>query len=217
HLGFTPPSSFNALAYVPSRGGLSWEASMARGLAPLILAGLRAAREALGRRLRSACLHCDGSMGPGALKAVRAALEEASALGLVQDGFRWVAVEVKSRAVPRLLSRQGLRLYTPEKGSYVELDAFKAVVATTGFPEHPPLSAQAPPRPVLVEVVDANWWELTAAQLARDIYWLSELHWASGLRSPRLPVTTLYPKRLASFWRAGVMPSEELYGRLWFL
>ena len=161
--------------------------------------------------------HCDGPLREEALSSLRKVLKEAMGEGVVEEDARWTVLEVKSRAVPRLLGKRGLQLFSPEKGAYVQLDSFQILVATTGFPEQPPLPMQAPARPILIELADANYWELPLTELARDVYWLSELHWSSGLRSPRLPITTLYVKRLKAFWRAGVVPPEELYRRLWFL
>ncbi|MEM4425662.1 MAG: Piwi domain-containing protein [Candidatus Nezhaarchaeales archaeon] len=166
--------------------------------------------------IRRIAFHKDGPLHESEVEALKAALNRAEEIGLVHDPL-WCAFEVKSRFTPRILGTSALRFYNPEKGVYVQLDKFKAIVATTGFPERPLSPAQSPVRPIMVEAVDGSWWDFDFERALTDVYWLSELHWASGFTSTRLPITTLYAKRICSFWRAGVEPSKQLYGKLWFL
>ena len=181
------------------------------GLVKAIVECLRMARMS-----EKIAFHKDGPLHDWELEALRASIDEAKRLKILDEPL-WCAFEVKSRFTPRILSSSGLSMYNPEKGVYVQLDKFKAIVATTGFPERPLSPAQSPVRPIMVEAVDGSWWDFDFTKALTDIYWLSELHWASGFTSTRLPISTLYAKRMCSFWRAGVKPSEKLHGRLWFL
>ena len=90
-------------------------------------------------------------------------------------------------------------------------------MATVGFPDHPLLSDYGISRPLVVEVVETSNWDRDPKPFIRDVYWLAQLNWASGLLPTKLPITTLYAHRIVSFWRAGVNPSINLKSKLWFL
>jgi len=135
--------------------------------------------------------------------------------GLLGEGVRYVVALVNRSGPPRIYAKTGGRYLMPDKGACTVLDYERGVVCTSGHPEYPELSPLGAVRPLMVEVAESNY-EHGIMHVMRDIYWLSEVHWASGFRTPRLPVTILYPNRVASFIRAGVKPTP-LKGRAWFL
>ncbi len=165
-------------------------------------------------RVNLIVVHRDGSTFDVELEAVRDVMDSAVDEGVASN---WVFVEVKKRAVPRVTRRVGRRVTNPEKGTFYVLDKYRYLVVTSGFPEHPYIDVSGLVRPVVVELAEASNWEVSMYDIARDVYWLSELHWASAFASTRLPITTLYAHRICSFLRLGVSPSEEYYSRLWFL
>jgi len=54
-------------------------------------------------------------------------------------------------------------------------------------------------------------------EILKEVYWLSELHWASGFRSSKHPISTLYAHRIVQFVASGVEPPVEYKGKAWFL
>ena len=177
--------------------------------------GLRAAGEALGRRVRSIMVLRDGRAHWGEVEALRDSLAEAAAEGDLEEGYSYCMVEVRKRVIPVLVRRMGGYVTNPEKGAYLEMGADEYVVATTGWPER--RAAYGTVRPIVVARVDTDNWERRFAEAAREVYWLSSLHWGSMFTSPRTPIVTLYSHRISSFFRLGVYPDPERMGGLWFL
>lgn len=167
------------------------------------------------RELKRVVIHRDGIAFPHEVEVVRDVFSELKYMGY--DVPLWAFVEVKKRAIPRILRSIKGGYKNPVQGVYVELDPFKYIVATVGYPEHPLLSHYGVARPLVVELVETSNWELEFRRVVRDIYWLSQLNWASGLLPSRLPISTLYPHRIISFLRAGVHPPDEFMRRMWFL
>jgi len=165
----------------------------------------------------SIVIHRDGNIFEGEVEAIRNAISIGLSEDIFAENFSWHIVEVKKKIIPKIVGYRYGRLTNPEKGYFYKIDLYRYLITTSGFPEHPYIAESGLARPIIVELVDTSNWEIDMYMIARDIYWLSELHWASAFSSTRLPITTLYPHRICGFWSAGIYPSEKYYNKLWFL
>ncbi len=161
--------------------------------------------------------HRDGFAHPFERDSIRDVVDTLKLEGILRRDVYWALIEIRKRSVPRLLRNTSRGYRNPIQGAYLQLDPYKYVVATVGFPDHPLLSDYGISRPLVVEVVETSNWDRDPKPFIRDVYWLAQLNWASGLLPTKLPITTLYAHRIVSFWRAGVNPSINLKSKLWFL
>lgn len=202
---------------------LKWDFEEKEGTGPkalykLALRGLKELRSSLGKPMSSVALHKEGFYSSDELEVVKHAIGEALDEGVLREDCKWYVVSVRRNTPGRIVKSLSLTAAeNPDKGTYLQLGKFSVMVCTVGFPERRITEYQSPVRPILVEVVEASNWDFDVKLLAKDVYWLSELHWASAFLSARLPVSVLYPSRLCSFWNAGLKPEEKLKQRLWFL
>ena len=178
---------------------------------------MREACRDLDRRVERLVVHRDGRAHWVEVEALRDAISTARDLGLVAGVPFYALLEVRKRVVPRILKALGSKWVNPDKGVYVQLDPYTMLLATTGFPERRLITSTGLVRPVAVSLVDTSDWEALLLDLARDVYWLSQLHWGSAFVTPRLPVTTLYSHKISRFLSLGVHPPEEYRDKLWFL
>jgi len=169
------------------------------------------------KEARRVVIHRDGRCFEEEVEAIKDVIDWGIIRGIFSPDVEWSLVEVRKRVVPRVVGRRFSKFVNPEKGVFYALGPYEYLVVTVGFPEHPYITQSGLVRPIIVELVEASTWEVDMKKLARDVYWLSELHWASAFSSSRSPITTLYAHRICSFWRAGVYPCEKYYGKLWFL
>lgn len=159
--------------------------------------------------------HKEGLFHPKEIQLLRKLVEDWKTQGLVEENFQYTVVEVKKKCVPRILREQGARYYNPVKGTCLILDKYKALVTTTGYPDK--ILYTAPVKPLIVEIADtSNWDTANILQYAKQVYWLSELHWGSGIFTSKYPITTLYAHRIIAFWIQGIHPTEQ-ENTLWFL
>lgn len=173
-------------------------------------------REACEGAVKGVAVMKEGRFTDVELIQLRDAFKRTVGEGLVDPSCPWFAVEVKRKVVSRILRFAGRLGENPEKGIYLQLDHSKALLCTTGFPERPLWTLQSPVRPVMVEVAEASTWDFQLVSILRDVFWASELHWASAFLSAKLPINLLYPSRVARFAKAGVQP-HTLPDTLWFL
>ena len=181
-----------------------------------VLDAISRAAEVVGE-LGRVVIHRDGRAHWSEVEAVREAVRMARDAGLVADRPFYALLEVRKRVLPRIFKAAGSKALNPDKGVYVMMDPYTVLVATAGFPERRLVSSTGLVRPIAVRLVDASDWEVPVKDLARDVYWLSQLHWGSAFVSPRLPITTLYSHKISRLLSMGVHPPEEYRGRLWFL
>jgi len=170
--------------------------------------------DSLGGPPSSVAIHVDAA-SPILEAGFGAAIQRLESEGLLKEKAVYSVVSINKSGPPRVYVKMGDTFMMPDKGACTVLDYERGVVCTSGYPEQPALSPLGVVKPLMVEVVESNY-EHSITEIMRDVYWLSEIHWASGFRTPRLPVTLLYPGRMCSFFRAGVKPTS-LRGTAWFL
>jgi len=170
----------------------------------------------LNEPINSLTVHKDGRIHQKEIIKIRSAIKELIKRNLMKSNANWNIIEVKKKFTPRILRVIKNLMENPEKGTYIKLNKYSTVICTTGYPERKILF-QAPVRPIMIEVVDSKYWNYNLDIISRDIYWLSELHYASAFTSTKLPITILYAHRICSFWNADVKPKSNLKEKLWFL
>ena len=193
------------------------EVEVAAVLEPLIYSALRAASRDRGGPLSSVVVHRDGRAHWLEVEAFRRAVARAKAEGMLEEDAFYALVEVRKRVTARMFKEREGRLLNPDKGVYVWLDKETLLVATTGAPERPHPAFSGLVRPVALSLVNSSHWEKSLLDLARDVYWLAQLHWGSAFVTPRLPITTLYAHKIAHLLSLGAYPPPEYRGKLWFL
>ncbi|MHA1595045.1 MAG: Piwi domain-containing protein [Candidatus Baldrarchaeia archaeon] len=168
------------------------------------------------RDLRRVCFHIEEPTGFASVEVVRRLIPEMRERGiLVEDGM-YMVVAVRKSGVPRPFKGVGARYGVPDKGLAFVLDYYRGVVLTSGYPEFAAFSPLGLVKPLAVEILDSNF-EHNVKSALKEVYWLSEMHWASGFRSSKHPISTLYAHRVSSFLSAGVEPAREYKGKAWFL
>jgi len=202
---------------------LSWsfeekESTKVKALNKLLEEGFKQLKASLNKPISSIAIHKEGFYSSEELEVVKYSIEKAVDEGLLYEDCRWFIVSVRRNIPGRIVKSLGLTAAeNPDKGTYLQLGKYSVMVCTVGFPERHITEYQSPVRPIMVEVVDAKSWDFDVKHLAKDVYWLSELHWASAFLSTKMPISVLYPSRICSFWHAGLKPGDELRNRLWFL
>ncbi|HDI74602.1 MAG TPA: hypothetical protein ENF55_01460, partial [Thermoprotei archaeon] len=149
--------------------------------------------ENLSKPLHKIVFHKEGLFHETEIQLLRKLVEDWKTQGILQEDTEYTVLEIKKRCVPRILREQGAKYYNPAKGTCLLLDKYKALVATI----ERPLTYTAPVKPLVVEVADTNNWDtVNITQLAKQVYWLSELHWGSGIFTSKHPISTLYAHRI---------------------
>lgn len=126
----------------------------------------------------------DGRLYPGEQKGFEAACTDAGV-------GRASAIEVRKRTAAghRLFAVQGSgdrqQIRNPRVGSWLQISADEAVIATTGFPFNIPGTAQ----PVLIRQTTGPD---TIERLAHDVFLLTQLAWTAPDRSIRDPFVLRY-------------------------
>jgi len=166
---------------------------------------------------RRIVIHRDGLLFEEEIEQITRSLHKLQYAGILPRDMKYYLIEVRKRNPARFIRMAKAHAYTPEKGTFLQLGDYRYLINTTGYPDLPPTLALSPPRPITVELVETNDWEINFYTLAKQTYWLTALHYASAFVTPKLPISTLYPDRIASFWSAGVHPSANLRTKLWFL
>ncbi|MCD6485235.1 MAG: hypothetical protein J7L47_09030 [Candidatus Odinarchaeota archaeon] len=161
-------------------------------------------------------IHRDGLIFEDELIGVREAFKEMLQSGIVSNNTKYAFVSVKKHKTPKIFKSYAKSYGTPDKGLYIIFGYEKGLVVTTGFPEFSPFSPMGKINPLDVEIADSNY-EASIKDIMKEIYYLSELHFASGFRSAKLPITILFSDRIAKFAYSGVIPSRKLQETLWFL
>ena len=181
--------------------GLNPDVEVIRTLGEVLRSALSSS-EYLIEGVERVVIHRDGRCFEEEVEAVKDVIDWGIVNGIFSSDVEWSLVEIRKRVVPRVVGRRFSKFVNPEKGVFYALGPHEYLVVTVGFPEHPYITQSGLVRPIIVELVDASTWEVNMRKLARDVYWLSELHWASAFSSSRSPITTLYAHRICSFWRA---------------
>lgn len=158
-------------------------------------------------------IHRDGLPGPGEAESVDDVYRR---LRVDMSGLGYAYVSVRKRFPPRIFSLGESGFEPASKGAFVVFSHEKGVICTAGYPEFRGVYGAGSVRPMLVEVVETSNWNFRIEEFLRHVFWLSELHWASGLRSTKYPISTLYAHRIARFASVGVLP-EDIGNSLWFL
>ncbi|MCD6513605.1 MAG: hypothetical protein J7L07_01650 [Candidatus Odinarchaeota archaeon] len=161
-------------------------------------------------------IHRDGLPFLEEINGVRSAIEHLKSSEILPESVEYSFVCVKKHRTPKIFRAYSNKYGNPEKGLYFILGYEMGMVLTTGFPEFSPFAPTGRVNPLEVEVAYANF-EFDIREIMKEIYYLSELHWASGLRSAKLPISILYADRIARFAYLNVIPSERLKTSLWFL
>lgn len=117
---------------------------------------------------------------------------------------RFDLVEVKKSGNPRIASYNGSEFTDAGKGvGFKSVSEDRAYITTTGTPEKVP----GTPRPIRV---NKRFGPTDIETLARQAYWLSEMHIGSISRSTRMPITTYYADLCATHALDGYMIDDEL-------
>ena len=166
--------------------------------------------------VRDFTFHCEGMPSQEIIDGIKKALNNLVNENMLSKDYSFRVIAVKKGGTPKIFKSIHGSYGVPDKGFTIILDYYRGIVATSGFPEfsfHSPLGLV---RPLKIEVVDENC-EHDIKEVIKEVYWLSELHWASGFRSSKYPISTLYAHRIVQFVASGVEPPEEYRGKAWFL
>lgn len=166
--------------------------------------------------VRDFTFHCEGMPSQEVVDGIKKALNDLVNENMLSKDYSFRVVAVKRGGTPKIFKSIHGSYGVPDKGFTIILDYYRGIVATSGFPEFSFYSPLGLVRPLKIEVVDENC-EHDIKEVIKEIYWLSELHWASGFRSSKYPISTLYAHRIVQFVASGVEPPEEYRGKAWFL
>ena len=158
--------------------------------------------------------HRDGTFFDSDILTIRSVIKSISEK--LSKTINYQLIEIKKSGVPKHYTRLLEKYGVPEKGFYFRLDKYTYLLTTAGYPDIMPFTPSGYVNPLKITIVDSNYQPKILTTL-RDILSLTELHFASGFRPPKLPITTLYAHRVAQFATAGVIPKKYLNTRLWFL
>ena len=173
-------------------------------------------KENISNEIRRVIIHRDGLVFDEEILGTREAIAELKAENILPKEIKYALISIKKRGTPKIFKLYAKNYGTPDKGLYIVLGYEKGFVVTTGFPEFGPFSPMGKINPLNIEIADSNF-EISIRDIMKEIYYLSELHFASGLRSAKLPITILFSDRIAKFAYSNVIPSERLQETLWFL
>lgn len=144
--------------------------------------------------IESLVVHRDGEFRENELKGIELVREELISNKAMSKDLQVVCVNIK-KAVPfRLYQIENKRERGCEVGSYLVLDDHNVILATTGAP----LLKQGLARPILLELV-SPFDQANIAEVMRDVYKLSFMHWGSIMIKMKLPATLRYADALTPF------------------
>ena len=162
--------------------GLNPDVEVIRTLGEVLKSALSSS-EYLIEGVERVVIHRDGRCFEEEVEAVKDVIGWGIIKGIFNSDVEWSLMEIRKRIVPRVIGRRFNRFVNPEKGVFYALGPHEYLVVTVGFPEHPYITQSGLVRPIIVELVEASTWEVDMRKLVRDVYWLSELHWASAFSS----------------------------------
>jgi hypothetical protein len=165
-----------------------------------------AAREPCG----SLVIHRDGRWWPTERDGLRDAVANLVADGVVPATFRVAVAEVRKNHMPvRLFTHSAMQspatsgpdgpgtvgLANPLPGSYLILDAQRALLATTGRPGSWDSGRRGrTATTLLIDLVDIHG-TLSLLHVVEDLYWLTHLNWSAPDIEIALPVTIRWTDR----------------------
>ena len=224
HIGVDIAGNYAVAALLtdPGRPEVTWEyeanpaVEVAEVLDTLIYR-IAAENEEKFRHASNIVVYRDGAAHWSEVEKLRDAFTRLKMDGIIPQEAGYSLVEVRKRIAPRIYRAAGDKILNPIKGTYLLLGKNTAIVATSGAPERPLPSLSGLVRPLALRLVDTSNWETDILSLARNVYWLAQLHWGSAFTTPRLPITTLYAHKIARFLSIGAYPHQNLKNKLWFL
>lgn len=139
---------------------------------------------ALGIMPSSIVFHRDGRIFRSELRGIKNALNDLSDENLLSEDYRYAVVEIHktSSSRPRLYRRTDNRFENPEMGTFVRLDNYEGILATTGAP----LLNRGTAQPLAIEKIIGD---IDIDDIAHDMYALSHLSFASPASAMSLPFT----------------------------
>lgn len=112
-------------------------------------------------------------------------------------------VGIRKNGQPRVADFDGTRFRIAEKGiGFVDESRDQAIIHASGKPEIRDDNAVGTPQTFGLM---RHSGETTVETLARQAYWLSEVHVGSPVRSPRLPIPIGYADKAAEYVRKGIV------------
>ncbi len=154
------------------------------------------------REINRLCIMRDGKIAED-IDAVRAGLAELDADIDI--------VGIRKSGQPRVAEFDGTRFLIADKGvGFIDSDRSQAIVHAFGKPEIKDNNPVGTPRTFRLT---KHSGPTDVKTLTRQSYWLSEIHYGSPIRSPRLPVPIEYADMAAGYVRDGyVSPGTVIKG-----
>ena len=145
-------------------------------------------------QIESLVVHRDGELRENELRGIELVRRELITSRIMPENSQVVCVNVK-KAVPfRLYEIGNKRERGCVVGSYLILDDYRGILATTGVP----LLRQGLAHPLLVELVNP-FDQADIREVMKDVYELSFMHWGSIMIKMKLPATLRYADALTPF------------------
>lgn len=152
------------------------------------------------QRPKSLVVHRDGAIMDTEVSALADAATILREEGLVHPSFSVAALNIRKRNGFRMFRRlpEG-GVENAHIGTQFQVDESRVVLNTTGSPT----LSQGTAAPLLVELAFTDGaFDINA--LARDVFYLSELHWGAPKHDTKLPLTVRFADELASYLARGI-------------
>lgn len=150
-------------------------------------------------------IHRDGRLTRTEKEGLLEALKMLEANGQLEQMPSVAVVDVKKNHPLRLFERGQGGFRNPFIGSFFILDDHRAVINTTGAPV---LSEQGTAAPLLLEM-ETIFGKSDIQDVARDLFYLSELNWGSPKMDTKMPITIRFAEKRIFYADKGIEYADQ--------
>jgi argonaute-like protein implicated in RNA metabolism and viral defense len=151
-------------------------------------------------------IHRDGRLTRTEKEGLLEALDMLKSNGQLEQTPTVTVVDVKKGHSLRVFQRGEGGFKNPFIGSYFILDDRRAVVNTTG---RPVLSEQGTAAPLLLEMERISG-KSEIQDVARDLFYLTELNWGSPRMDTKMPITIRFAEKRIFYADKGIEYADQL-------
>jgi hypothetical protein len=151
-------------------------------------------------------IHRDGRFTRSEKEGLLEALEMLKSNGQLEHMPSVAVVDVKKGHTLRIFEKGQGGFKNPFIGSHFILDDRRAVVNTTGTPV---LSEQGTAAPLLLEM-ETIFGKFDIQDIAKDLFYLSELNWGSPKMDTKMPITIRFAEKRIFYADKGIEYADQL-------
>jgi hypothetical protein len=155
---------------------------------------------------RKIIVHRDGRLTLSEREGLIEAINTLTKDGRLPWDVMVAAVDIKKSHPFRIFEGSEDGYHNPLIGSYFLLDGRRCIINTTGYPVLP---AQVTAQPLLLDM-DPIMGQFNILDIARDVFYLSELNWGSPKMNIKMPITIRFAEKRINYADKSIEFADEI-------